>query len=140
MTTETDIWFGTPSQIVNLKSFIVLTLFYWLIIPVFIMLWKWLDVRNTKYEFTSQRIRTRKGILNKTTNELELYRVRDYRLEQPFFLRLFSLSNLIIETSDQSNPTLILRAIPEGSVLLEELRTHVEACRSQKGFREFDLV
>ena len=119
MTTETDIWFGTPSQIVNLKSFIVLTLFYWLIIPVFIMLWKWLDVRNTKYEFTSQRIRTRKGILNKTTNELELYRVRDYRLEQPFFLRLFSLSNLIIETSDQSNPTLILRAIPEGSVLLE---------------------
>ena len=73
------------------------------------------------------------------TDELELYRVRDYKFEQPFFLRLFSLGNIVLQTSDKSDPQVVLSAIPNGEELREKLRTHVEACRMKKGVREVDF-
>lgn len=139
MSEERDIWVGTPSQVINLGSFILLGLFFWLIFPLFMILWKWLTVKNTKYELTTQRLRTRHGILNKKTDELELYRVRDYKLDQPLFLRLFSLGNIILITSDKSHPQVILTAIPNGEELKEQLRTFIEECRSKKRVMEVDF-
>ena len=95
MSEEKEVWFGNPSQVVNLGTFILLGLFFWLVIPLLVILWKWLAIKNTKYELTTERLKTRHGVLNKKTDELELYRVRDYNYEQPFFLRLFSLGNII---------------------------------------------
>jgi len=139
MSEERDIWVGTPSQVINLGSFILLGLFFWLIFPLFMILWKWLTVKNTKYELTTQRLRTRHGILNKKIDELELYRVRDYKLDQPLFLRLFSLGNIILITSDKSHPQVILTAIPNGEELKEQLRTFIEECRSKKRVMEVDF-
>jgi uncharacterized membrane protein YdbT with pleckstrin-like domain len=139
MTEEKDVWFGTPSQVVNFWTFFFGILFIWLIFPLFIMLWKWLEVKNTKYELTTERLRTRYGILNKKTDVLELYRVRDYRFEQPFFLRIFSLGNVILITSDKSHPQVIVNAIPGGEEFQEKLRIQVEQCRTRKGVREVDF-
>jgi len=139
MSEEKEVWRGTPSQVVNLGTFIIMGLFFWLVIPLLVILWKWLVIKNTKYELTTERLRTRYGVLNKETDELELYRVRDYRLEQPFFLRIFSLGNLILDTSDKSHPQVVIRAIPNGEELREIFRTHVEANRTKKGVREIDI-
>ncbi len=136
---EKPIWNGTPSQVINLPAFILLGLFFWLVIPVFMMLWKWLVVKNTKYELTTERLKTRYGVLNKQMDEIELYRVRDYRFEQPFFLRIFSLGNVVMQTSDKSHPLVTIRAIPNGEELRERIRTHVEECRARKGVREIDF-
>tara|TARA_B100000809_G_scaffold129274_1_gene127244 strand:+ start:1403 stop:1825 length:423 start_codon:yes stop_codon:yes gene_type:complete len=139
MSEEKEVWFGNPSQVVNLGTFILLGLLFWLVIPLLIILWKWLVIKNTKYELTTERLTTRHGVLNKKTDELELYRVRDYKYEQPFFLRLFSLGNIVLQTSDKSDPQVVLRAIPNGEELREKLRTQVEACRLKKGVREVDF-
>jgi len=139
MPEEQNVWFGTPSQVVNFGSFVLTGLFFWLVFPLFIMLWKWLTIKSVKYELTTERFRTRYGILNRKTDELELYRVRDYQLEEPFFLRIFSLGNIVLQTSDRSHPTITIRAIPDGEQLREKLRTHVEACRTAKQVREVDF-
>lgn len=139
MSEEKDVWFGTPSQVVNLGSFVLWGLFFWLVFPLLIIFWKWLVIRNTRYELTTQRLRMRHGVLNKKTDELELYRIRDYKLDQPFFLRMFSLSNIILETSDRSHPQVVLRAIKNGEELRESLRTFVEECRTRKRVREVDF-
>lgn len=139
MAEERPVWSGTPSQVVNLGTYILCILFLWLVFPLFIMLWKWLVVKFTKYELTTQRLRTRYGVLNKITDELELYRIRDYTLEQPFFLRLFSLGNIILTTSDKSHPVVVIRAIRNGEDLRDKLRTHVEECRVAKRVREIDF-
>lgn len=138
-TEERTVWQGTPSQIINLGSFILLGLFFWLVIPLFVILWKWLVVKNMKYELTTERLRLRHGVFNKKLDELELYRVRDYKLDQPFFLRIFSLGNIIMQTSDRSHPTVVIQAVPEAENLREQLRTYVEACRTRKGVRELDV-
>jgi uncharacterized membrane protein YdbT with pleckstrin-like domain len=163
---EQTVWQGTPSQVINLPQYLVWGLAFIvfaggaifvaismepassLVISVLLMLalaalgiaaWKWLVIANTQYELTTQRLRTHTGVLNKHLDELELYRVRDYKLEQPFFLRLFSLWTLILQTSDKSNPVLVLRAIPRGDTLREYMRTHVEEARMRRGVREIDL-
>ena len=139
MAEEKTVWLGTPSQVVNLGSFILLGLFFWLVIPLFVILWKWLVVKNTKYELTTERLRMRHGVFNKKTDELELYRVRDYKFDQPFFLRIFSLGDIILQSSDKSHPHVVLQAIRNGEELREQLRTYVEACRTRKGVREVDI-
>jgi uncharacterized membrane protein YdbT with pleckstrin-like domain len=139
MAEERTVWFGNPSQVINLGSYILLGLFFWLVIPLFVILWKWLVVKNTKYELTTERLRMRHGVFNKNLDELELYRVRDYKLDQPFLLRMFSLGNVILQTSDKTHPTVVIKAVPNSEELREQLRTHVEACRTRKGVREVDI-
>ena len=140
MSDERIVWSGTPSQVLNLGPYILLGLFFWLVFPLFIILWKWLVLNNTQYELTTERLKLRSGVFNKQVDEVELYRVRDYKAEQPFFLRLFSLGNIVLKTSDLSNPVVILRGIRGWEQRLEEIRTYVEACRQRKGVRELDVV
>ena len=139
MSDEKSLWSGTPSQLVNLPLYILWLLLFWLVIPLFIMLWQWLVVRNTIYELTSERLRLRSGVLNKQLDEVELYRVRDYQLEQPFFLRLFGLGNITLQTSDRSHPAVRLRAVRDGEQLYEQIRRAVEHSRASKGVRELDV-
>jgi uncharacterized membrane protein YdbT with pleckstrin-like domain len=140
MAEEAIVWRGSPSQVINIPAFVFWGLLFWLVVPVFIILWRWLVVKMTKYELTTQRLRTRYGVINKKMDELELYRVRDYRLDQPFYLRIFSLGNIILQTSDLTNPTVTIRAIPDCEQVREHIRTYVEACRVRKGVRELDVV
>jgi len=139
MTEEKPIWSGGPSQVLNIPVFVVCGLLIWLVVPLFVILWRWLELKTLRYELTSERLRIRHGVMNKKLDELELYRVRDYKLEQPVWLRLFSLGNIILKTADVSNPDLTLRAIPNSEQVLDHIRTHVEACRVKKGVREVDI-
>ncbi len=136
---ERPLWSGSPSQVLNLGPFIGWGLLCWLVFPLFIMLWRWLEVRNIRYELSTERLKTRYGVLNKKMDELELYRVRDYKFEQPFFLRLFGLGNVVLQTADRSNATVTLRAIRDGENLREQIRAAVEACRVAKRVRDIDI-
>ena len=139
MSEEEPILSTSPSQVINLPSFFLLGLIFFLIIPLFIILYKWLVIKNTKYELTTERIKTKSGILNKITNDLELYRIKDYTLEQPFLLRIFGLSNIKLKTSDKSDPLLSMIAIENGEDILEKIRFYTEEARKNKGVKEFDL-
>ncbi len=139
MMEEKEIWKGSPSQWINFGTYIICFLFCWLVIPIFIALWKFLVVKTWKIEITDQRLITEKGVLSKTTDELELYRVKDLRLDQPLLLRLVGLSNIVLLTSDRTNPTVIIPSITDGKNVREKLRVAVEARRDMKGVRETDF-
>ena len=136
MAEERELWRGRPSHWVNLPWTVLWLLLFWLVIPLLILLWQWLVIRNTVYELTSERLKLRRGVLNKQLDEVELYRVRDYHLAQPFFLRLFGLGNIVMQTSDRSHPSVRLRAIRDGEQVYERVRAAVEECRARKGVRE----
>ena len=163
---EKSVWSGTSSQMLNLGVFLlcgfvfalllVLLLTFWdrlaamgtlALAPAFIILLsplayalaKVLLIKSVKYEISSERIKITTGIFSKQTNALELYRVKDYTLKEPFFYRLFHLGNIIIVTSDHSNPQLAMRAIRGARQLMDELRKHVEMRRDLKRVREVDF-
>ncbi len=136
---ETTIWKGSPSQVVNFKVFILCGVLCWLVVPIFIAIAKWLKVRCNTFEITTERVRISEGIFSKKTEEVELYRVKDATIVEPFGLRLFSLGNIVLTTSDKSHPRLVIPAVPNVRGLREEMRTHIERLRQLKGVREVDF-
>ena len=42
-------WTGRPSHLLYLKDYLLCLLFFWLVFPVFVLLYKFLTVRTTTY-------------------------------------------------------------------------------------------
>lgn len=97
-------------------------------------------IRTQSFEITSERIRWRRGILTKRTDELELYRVMDVTLIEPFLLRMVGAGNIEINAADATTPRLSLPAVKGAKELREQLRVSIENVRARKGVRltEFD--
>jgi len=140
MSEEKIVWSGTPSQIVNIGVFILCLLTCFLIVPIFYALWKYIVVKCTKYVITTERIKITTGVFSTQTDYLELYRINDLTFEQPFLLRIFSLGNLKLITSDTSTPELTLQAIPASEELQNEIRKHIETQRDKKRARVIDFT
>jgi uncharacterized membrane protein YdbT with pleckstrin-like domain len=136
---EETIWRGTSSQMKNLGLFILSGLFCWLIVPIFIALTRYLQTKNNVFELTSERLKITEGVFSKVTETLELYRVKDIEVRQPFFYRMLGVENIQINTSDLSSPVILLEAIPQSVGLADKLRNQVEIIRVQKKVREIDL-
>lgn len=164
MNEEKLIWKGSSSQIINARPLSLCTLsalliivayvllsktpdassmaayiLLLLIVPVAFALWKYLLNRTRVYEITTQRLKTTVGVFSTRTTELELYRVKDITLVQPFYQRLLGLGRIELTTNDASDHSIRLDAIPHMPHMSEQLRASVEACRDQKRVRLAEL-
>src|SRR5512133_2726947 len=97
---EKTIWKGSSSQVINLGTYVICGLLFWLIVPIFIFIWKWVENRYRVYEVTTERIRITRGIFTRRIDELELYRVMDSSVVEPFWYRQFGAGNIILTTND----------------------------------------
>lgn len=110
-----------------------------LVVPLVMWVGRWWVTKTTIYELTTQRLRKSSGIFDRKVDELELFRVKDYAMEQPFLLRVLGLGNLTLVTSDASTPTVAIKAIPGVEDLREKLRQAVQSERDRKRVRELDV-
>jgi len=140
MSTEKEIWSGTPSHYGSFFYYIFCGVLCLAIVGIFMGLWRYLTIRTWKIVVTNQRITEEKGVLSRSTDELELFRVKDIKLDEPLWIRIFGLSNIVLHTSDRTSPTVIIPAIKGGKELREKLRDLVDQRREQKGVRETDAV
>lgn len=132
------LWSANEGQITNLGYYLICLLFCWLLIPVLMMLWRYLSTTVHTYEVSSERLLERSGILVRDTEELELYRVKDIVTKEPFFQRIFGRGIVVLATSDRSTPEVVLNCIPDPRYVADLLRHQVERCRVAKGVREID--
>ena len=133
--TEETLWTGRSSQWKNLGAWLAGIL----IIPLPWTFWQWLVVRNRVFRLTNERLLIESGVLNKSTETLELYRVRDLQVTQPLLLRMLGLQNITLLTTDKSTPDLVLDYVPAGAGLADKLRVQIEQCRQRKRVREIDI-
>ena len=155
---ETLVWRGTPSQWTNFGTYIFCLLLaagvvvaylfvtppqplilLGLILPVFWALARWIGTRCQRYEVTSERVKITTGLLSRHTNELELYRVRDYSVVEPFWLRLVGCGNVGLVTADRTTPQFMLRAVPHAASLKDQIRVHTERMRQRRGVRDLEI-
>ncbi|MDR6227160.1 PH domain-containing protein [Desmospora profundinema] len=136
---EETLWEGTTSHVAKLGTYLLCLLFCWLLVPIFVAIWTAIKLKSTRYQLTTERLRITEGILSKRTEVVELYRVRDMSLEKPFLYRIFSKGNILLITSDQSAPNVLMEAVPDADQLMDVLRKHVEVCRDKKRVREIGV-
>src|ERR1700736_514352 len=136
---EEMVWRGTSSQWKNFGVFILCGFLFWLIVPIFIALARYLQTKNKIYELTTERLKTTEGVFSRVTDTLELYRVKDLETRQPFLYRLVNIENVQLNTSDASAPFILIEAIPSSVGLADKIRNQVETIRTQKSVREIDV-
>lgn len=98
------------------------------IILAFITWYKYIYIMLTEYRITNETIIKRTGVIARTFNSLELYRVKDYVVHQTVALRIFNLMTVTLMTNDVTNPIFKIEGIPF-SDLDKEIRDLVQKAR-----------
>jgi uncharacterized membrane protein YdbT with pleckstrin-like domain len=110
-------------------------------VGLIIILIKWIENLGTTYEVSEDRLILRKGIFVKSIDEIELYRVKDVRLDFTLINQWANIGTITISSSDETTRTapLVLRDIENAGARRESLRTLVDAARQKRRVREIDV-
>jgi uncharacterized membrane protein YdbT with pleckstrin-like domain len=82
----------------------------------------WLRSLSTHYEVTSQRVRVEKGILSKSKESVELFRIDHFDVLKPLGMRLVGHCLLQLRSSDTNFSTVVIFGVADLEVLADTLR------------------
>ncbi len=102
------------------------------------LLWTFLRHTTTRYKITLRRIEFERGVLSKTVDSLELWRVLDVKYSQSLWDRIVGVARVTVSSTDQSTPELALYGLPNPRELFERLRDAVQLARHSN--RPMELV
>ena len=91
-----------------------------------------------RYEATNERLKIEYGILNRQTEEIELFRVQDLSVERSVFDRMFGVGNIIIHSGDSTGAVAVLYDIHDAEAVKDLIRdaSRVERNRHRVGVFE----
>ena len=95
----------------------------------------WLASLSTRFEITTQRVRIERGVMSKSKQDVELYRIDDIALEQPFGMRMLGHGLLILRSSDRTTPEIRIYGVPGFAALADRLRECALKERERRGIR-----
>ncbi|MDA0780981.1 MAG: PH domain-containing protein [Rickettsiales bacterium] len=130
--------FLANSTISQYRDYYILVCKAFFFVPIVWAFWVWLVIRCHRYRITTERIHEKEGVFSRSTDELELFRIKDITFLEPFALRMFGCGNVVLDTSDKSTPMVVLYAIKDGQKLIDVLRKHVMEMRIRRGVHEID--
>lgn len=106
-----------------------------------LLAWKWLENMASKYEITNERLIIRRGIISKSIDEIELYRVKDVRIDFSIINQLAGIGRISVASSDETTQSgdLVMRDIEHAQERRETLRRLVDTARQQRRVREIDM-
>jgi uncharacterized membrane protein YdbT with pleckstrin-like domain len=109
------------------------------IIPPIIAAYKMLEVYTWTYTIDKHRIIEKKGVFSVNHLETNLYRIKSFRFDEPFLMRMVGIGNLYIKSSNPYQPELKMIGIQKGEELWKQLRIKTLDNRQQFGVKEYDL-
>jgi len=111
-------------------------------IALLAILWKWVENMAARYDVCRDRLIVRKGIFIKSLDEVELYRVKDVRLDFSLINQMAGIGTITVSSSDETTRggPLTLRHVERAAARREELRGLVEEARQKRRVREIDLM
>ena len=72
----------------------------------------WLKTATTSYHFAKGRLTWRTGVLSRSTESLELYRIADVTMKQPLLQRLFGVGRIVLSTADANHREVVMEGVP----------------------------
>lgn len=106
-----------------------------------IVLVRYLQALATTYEVTDQRLILHRGLVMKTVDEIELYRIKDVRLDYSLLNQMVDIGTITLTSTDRTtgDTAFVLRDVPMARDRREGLRGLVERARQRRGVREIDV-
>jgi uncharacterized membrane protein YdbT with pleckstrin-like domain len=111
-------------------------------VGLLIILVQWIRNLDMTYELTEDRLILRKGIVVKSVDEIELYRVKDVRMDFTLINQWAGIGTISIDSSDETTRegALVMSHIDRAAERREELRRLVDAARQKRRVRELDVA
>lgn len=114
---ERDFFVGHPAVIYHAGQWLIVLVTIGIAYIVY-----WFKSLSTTYQLTSQRVRIERGILSKTKDNIELFRIDDFEIHKPFGMRLVGHCRLHLLSSDDSLPVAVIYGVPGLEQLADTLR------------------
>jgi uncharacterized membrane protein YdbT with pleckstrin-like domain len=122
--------------VVDIKQW---ALYVVLLYPLY-TIWQMLVVYNEEYIFKADRLIISSGVLNKKSDFLEYFRIKDYTITHSLIERILGLCSIEIISTDRSNPLLNLTKIKDFSQHEPILREGIDLSMATGRGREVDIV
>ncbi len=118
---------------------------YWLALTVaalVIVVVKWVQNLAATYEITEERLIIRRGIIFKSVDEIELYRIKDVRIDFSLLNQMAGIGRITVSSSDETTRggDLVIPEIQKAQERREQLRRLVDTARQKRRVREIDMV
>lgn len=110
-------------------------------VGLIVVLVKWIGNLATTYELTPDRLIIKRGIFNKSIDEIELYRVKDIRIDFSLINQWADIGSISILSSDETtgDVPLVIPDVDAARRRREEMRLLVDAARQKRRVREIDM-
>lgn len=94
-----------------------------------------------RYVLTTQRLILHSGIVFRQVDEIELFRVKDARVDYSIVNQLTGIGRITLRTSDASSGQVdfSMHDIPDAVDMRETIRALVDKARQRRGVRELDI-
>ncbi|MCQ6958774.1 PH domain-containing protein [Mucilaginibacter aquariorum] len=118
----------------------------WYLSPYFILFsltvcgvawYRLLYIRSFKYLISMEYILITKGIFFKRIDQVEMFRVKDFIITQPFMLQVCRLMYLTLKSTDEENKVIRFEGIPESGIL-DTIRDRVLSARKNNNIYELN--
>lgn len=97
-------------------------------------------VNPDTYVITNQRIIIKHGIIGKKEDEIELSRIKDYKVSQSIAERVQKIGDIVIISTDPSSPQFRLKNIFDPEYVKEVIRTAVMQYKKVMGVVQKDFI
>ncbi len=107
-----------------------------------ILAWKWFENMASRFDICTDRLIVRRGIFMKSLDEIELYRVKDIRLDFSLINQWANIGTITIVSSDETTRSrpLVIPFVDNAQARREQLRVLVDQARQRRRVREIDMV
>ena len=89
----------------------------------------------TRYALSEDRLFLRRGFFNIRQDEVVLYRVRDLRVTQNLWQRIFGVGTIRVISTDKSIPELIIKNVKQPFEVKELIHSTVEELKIKRRMR-----
>lgn len=97
------------------NSYLFSKLFFIAGMVIFLLaLWKYLRIRSYNFVLSCEQLKVTNGVFSKKTFFIELFRIQDYVIEQPFIFRFLSIVNFKIASTDTAYGVVTMKGIRQG--------------------------
>jgi uncharacterized membrane protein YdbT with pleckstrin-like domain len=107
-----------------------------------IFAFRWIGNLAVRYDVTADRLIIHRGIFMKSIDEVELYRVKDCRIDFSLINQMADLGRITITSSDETTrgTALVLHDVQRARARREEIRRLVDTARQKRRVREIDMA
>jgi len=112
------------------------------LVALLIVFAKWIRNLAATYAITEERLVIRRGIIFKSIDEIELYRIKDVRLDFTLLNQWANIGTITIRSSDETTRggDLVIPQVDHAQGRREQLRKLVDSARQKRRVREIDMV